>query len=634
MSNLELTGKTLQQLISTAPAPASRARAKVSRRTVALVLFAIVGAGLFFVRGRLFSLFASSDPTAGLYQTQRAERGLLRVTVTEDGNVESASNIDIKCQVEGGSQILSIVTEGTQVKKGTELVRLDSSAIEEQVTTQKIAYEKARSALIKAEEDFAVKTIAVKEYVEGTFVKELQTADANIVISRENLKSSQNMLEHSERMFRKGYITQLQLEQNRFAVQRAQLDLDTFLTAKKVLVEYTKAKMIRELESLRDAAQAELAAQKSSCELEKSKLERLEEQLKRCVIIAPQDGMVLYANDRSSGGRGGGNSVALIEEGALVREFQTIIRLPDLSQMQVKVLVHETKVEDLQVGMPAVVRVRDRTFTGRVSSIATQPEQANWYMSSVKEYATYVRLDDSREEGSIKPGMTAEVEILVKEIPDCIAIPLTGVIEHNRKFLSFVRTKEGYERRPVVVGVSNDKFLEIKDGLVAGDEVILNPRSAIPEARALLQEKSLSHSPLGDSAAPPKKEGAATSTESEKKTESKPLATVEKAGDAKGAANAVVAKSDDKPAKPKKGTFNLLSFDKNKDGKITLDEAPEQVKPMFSRMDANGDGAIDAKEIAEIRKFMQQRQAAGQGGAPPATGPGGAGRPPGVGGAR
>src|SRR5262245_45287190 len=79
------------------------------------------------------------------FTTHRVGRGDLLVTVTEDGNLESALNVDVKCQVLGGSTILWIVPDGSTVKKGEEIVRLDAATIEDQVNAQKILYEKAQA---------------------------------------------------------------------------------------------------------------------------------------------------------------------------------------------------------------------------------------------------------------------------------------------------------------------------------------------------------------------------------------------------------------------------------------------------------------------------------------------------------
>jgi multidrug resistance efflux pump len=112
--------------------------------------------------------------------------------------------------------------------------------------------------------------------------------------------------------------------------------------------------------------------------------------------------MVVW-NNESSGRRS--NEVPQVEEGALVREQQTLIRLPDLSNMQVKVNVHETKVEQIQLGMPATIRIQDRKLSGSVVTIANQPQPTSWFSPDVKEYATSVKI--AGEAQGLKPGMTA-----------------------------------------------------------------------------------------------------------------------------------------------------------------------------------------------------------------------------------
>src|SRR5690606_37776029 len=129
----------------------------------------------------------------------------------------------VKCQVAGGSTILWIVEDGKEVREGEEIVRLDSSAIEDSINSQRITYEKAQAARIQAEKEFSAAKIAVQEYLEGSYVQELQTIETNITIAMENLRSAQNMAQHTQRMARKGYVTALQRESQEFAVERAKL---------------------------------------------------------------------------------------------------------------------------------------------------------------------------------------------------------------------------------------------------------------------------------------------------------------------------------------------------------------------------------------------------------------------------
>ena len=71
--------------------------------------------------------------------------------------------------------------------------------------------------------------------------------------------------------------------------------------------------------------------------------------------------------------------------------------------------------------------------------------------------------------------------------------------------------------------------------------------------------------------------------------------------------------------------MNPMQFDKDGDGKLTKDEAPEQMQAFFDRMDTNGDGAVDSAELAEVRRRMEA--AGGPGGPDNPSGPGGPGGP-------
>src|SRR5262249_29539821 len=243
----------------------------------------------------------------------------------------------------------------------------------------------------QAEKTFSSAEIAVQEYLEETYVKELQLVEAQITIAMENLRSAENSLVHAERMARKGYVTPLQRDAQAFAVQRSKLDLDTAQTAKTVLQKFTKAKMLKDLEAARDTAEAQMRSETAAFELEEARLKRLQAMLLNCTITAPQDGMVVYANESSS--RFGGGSSVKIEEGASVREKQSIVRLPDLSQMQVKVSIHESKVEQIRPDMRARVSIGGRELQGTVVSVANQPDSASFSMANVKMYSTVVKID-------------------------------------------------------------------------------------------------------------------------------------------------------------------------------------------------------------------------------------------------
>jgi HlyD family secretion protein len=579
---------------------------------VLCVLVLGIGAVLFFT-GMLG--YGGSDD-AGQVTTQPVGRGRLLVTVTEDGNLESASNVEIRCQVAGGGTIIWIIPDGSMVEAGQELVRLDQSVIEDQLNTQKIAYEKAVATKIQADEDYSAAEISVKEYEQGTYLKDLQSAESQIKVAMENMRSAENTLSHTERMFRKGFVTSLQLEADKFAVERAKLDLDAAKTAKKVLEEFTKPKTLKGLQATRDAADARRRSEQAALNLEKDKLDRLQNQLKFSVIKAPQRGMVIFAND--AGGRRGfmGNQSSTIEEGAVVRERQSLIRLPDLTKMQVKVTVHESKVESIHPGMPARITVQDRQWVGKVVSVANQPEPGNWFMSSIKEYATIVSLEGDTT--GLKPGMTAGVEILVSDLHDVVTVPVSAVVEQNGKFAAWVKRKVGApSRRPLVIGQTNDKLVEVKDGLKEGDEVILNPRAVVAEARvgtALAVEGDADRFGKGAPAAADAKPDAAGKGPEEKPAGAKAVSKEIAAAGAGDASKTDAAKKA-RDAKRRGPRIDFTQLDKNKDGKLTKDELPEPMQAFFDQLDSNHDGAVSRKEFDDaMKKFAAARRQQGGGG--------------------
>ena len=540
--------------------------------------------------------------------THEVQRDDLLVTVTEDGNVESAANVDIRCQVAGGSSILWIVEDGKTVKKGDKLVELDSATLVDQINTQRIAYNKAKSLMIQAQKGYEVAQIAVEEYADGTYIQSLQTAEAAIVIAEEDLRSAQNALEYSERMFQRGYISSQEIESQQFAVRHAQLNLDSAKTARDVLVKFTKRRTLEDLNSQVETAKVTMESEKAAYELEEGKLRRLETELANCTILAPQDGMVVYANEQARRSQ----QAVVVEEGATVRDRQTILRLPDLSQMQVRVLIHETRVEDVQPGMGARINIQGRQLQGHVTAIANQHEPTHWFSGNTKEYATTVKIDG--EVSNVKPGMTAEVEIKVAHKKDALVLPVSTIVEVRGRYYGWKQDGGSFQRRELELGLSNDQYVEILSGIEQGDQVALNPRAvADPEDLAGAEEGDdgggqFGSAPEGFQAGPGRGQGDGPP----------------RGGPDRGTAGGQASGG------PGGRGMDLMSRDTNGDGKISKDEVP-QMAQFFDRIDTNGDGQLDASEIAALQQRMRGGGPGGGGpggGGPGGGGPGGGGRPP------
>ena len=95
----------------------------------------------------------------------------------------------------------------------------------------------------------------------------------------------------------------------------------------------------------------------------------------------------------------------------------------------------------------------------------------------MKQYETEVSIEDLPSDAGLKPGMTAEVKILVAAIPDTISAPIAAVSEYDGKKVVYVVTAREITRREVVVGDSNEQFVQILEGLQIGEEVALDART-------------------------------------------------------------------------------------------------------------------------------------------------------------
>ena len=572
----------------------------------AIVVAVVVGLG---TAGYALWSREIDDESYSQMLTHRVERGELLVTVTEDGTIESAENVQIKCEISGGTTILWLIDDGVEVKQGTVLARLDSSKLDEDISQQKITVEKARATYVQAEKDFNVSKMAIHEYLDGTYKQELQQLEANVKIAREALSSAENTLLYTQRMFRKGYATVLQRDAKQFAVERAQLDLDAALTAQTVLTDFTRPKMLEDLNSQRDTAEAKMKAEKASLELEEARLKRLETEREKCVIKAPKAGMVVYANDISRRGPRGAGDVQ-IEEGAAIREQQDIFRLPDLSQMQVKTAVHETKVERLRPGMRAVVRVLDRKLPGKVVSVASQPEPTSFFSANVKEYATIVTIEGEYKE--LRPGMTAEVEILVAQRKNVLTAPVAALVEQRGKFYCWVKTDDGVERRPMKLGQMNNKFFEIEDGVAEGETIVLNPRAVIEDARERASSAAEEdgsdrfNAPGGERAGTPAEPAAAPSAAA-------PKGPAESPGRPDERGSASPSGGESPPSRPPGGgqgggraPLDFSALDTDGDGRLSRQEAPGPMANFFDSVDANGNGFIEKAELDAMRSRFRR----------------------------
>ena len=424
---------------------------------------------------------AKADANVVLHKVARDDFSL---TVTERGEVESAGVTDVVSEVKSKNQpgvaILKIVPEGTEVKQGDFLVEMDSSALKEERNTQQILVNTAEALVVQSRNIYETALIAKEEYLDGTYIQERQTIEGEVFVAEENLNRSKEYYEYSKRLAAKGYINQLQLEADKFAVEKSLKELGAAQTKLKVLDDYTKAKMLKQLESDIITSKAKWEADKKSYQIELDKLKDIDDQVAKCTIVAPKDGVVTYAHDRENWG--GDNFI--VKEGAVIRERQAIIRLPDPTKMQVVLNVNESLIRYIRSGMPATIAPvgsGNQVLAGSVKQINQYAEPSGWRKANVKEYKATVSIDERAD--NLRSGMTASVTIRSTDVPNVIQAPVQAVYAHGKDYFAFVYHQGAWEARPLRVGPTNDKFFVIEDGLSEGELITMTPRLQLDKVK-------------------------------------------------------------------------------------------------------------------------------------------------------
>ncbi len=434
----------------------------------------------------------------------------LRITVTERGTLESQKTVNGVCEIEGyDNKIIFIVEEGSTVKEGDVVVRFDSAQIDKEITEERLEMTKAggevetkrqelevakntgESEIATAELELTLAKLDLEKYEKGDYLVTLSDLQGKIALAQVDLEKAESTLKNTRDLLKKGFREPEQVRVAEQEVARAKFYLTRDEETLKVTKDFDHKRKQTEYKAKSDESDRKLVRAKSTADanskkakgaldgveaemqIQKDDQAEAEKQKERCEIKAMQSGVVAYANEEwwSESRR--------IREGGTVYERQVVFYIPDMELMQVEVKIHESEVKRIAAGQKAVIRVdafANQSFTGTIKSVAQLSKSDGYFGGGVKEYTTIVVLDE-KATVALRPGMTAEVEILVDSMKGILAVPVQAVAEHRGKHFVYVQSKAGIERREVDIGATNNRMVVVRSGVATGDVVTLDARS-------------------------------------------------------------------------------------------------------------------------------------------------------------
>ena len=490
--------------------------AKKSKLVRVIVIVAVVGV---VVTAAVFKLASAGADDMADTPTRVVKKGPLTISINESGTIKARDMEIIKCELEGKAiTVLWVIEEGTHVKKGDVLVELDASELEDLKIDQQTLVQDTDTAAItaflaldvgknqaQADIDIARLTLDIAEldltkYTDpnGEYDTAITEAESQESLSKEELEKATEELKWAKTLAGEKYISSTELIAAQLAHNKALLNVKLAENKRRLLIDFTYKRQLTQLagdvnqakmaferaETSAKASitqlEAQLLADESKLEREKTKLAKIEDQIKKATILAPADGMVVYASSAKGSWRGNQEP---LQEGESVHEREELIYLPTSDAVKAEIKVHESSMEKVKEGLPVVVTVdavQGKTFTGKVVKIALLPDAASMWMNpDLKIYATEIYLDGDGK--GLRTGMSCRAEIIVDHYEDAVFIPVQAVVRIGKQQTVYVRQSAKFVERKVEVGLDNNSMIHIKSGLEPGEVVLMTPPLAPAE---------------------------------------------------------------------------------------------------------------------------------------------------------
>ena len=461
-----------------------------------------------------------NESLPGRFLTTPVKLGPLEVTLTQRGLVDSAENVVVASECEWTTRIVALIPEGSWVEEGQVVVELDSSELTERLKEREILAIDAEADLIQAKEVLAMQEIEnesalakaklamrlaeldLQKYREGEYPKEEKEARAAVALAKEDLSRARERLKFVNRMVRKGYESPMAVENERIQLMKYENRLVNAEAALSLLTKHTQQRTLTALESAAEQARSSLerAEQIADIAIQNRQVrvhsyqrkfdayeeynERLRESIAGCTIRAPMTGEIIYANEGSIRNE--------ILEGEYIRRRQEVVRMPDLTRMEVKLRIHEALIDGVRQGLPAKIKLDaypDMQLFGQIESVSRVPTAGKDYNYDLKQYDATVRIDtDGVKIAELVPGLTAQVVVLVDRQEECLSVPAQSIVTVAGRPIVFVETPDGVVHREIEVGIASDTTVEVLSGLTEKEQVLLSPRTTCSDQLLALEE--------------------------------------------------------------------------------------------------------------------------------------------------
>jgi HlyD family secretion protein len=382
------------------------------------------------------------------FQTEVAELGNLSSTVSATGTVRAYQSVKLSWETNGVVERVNTKL-GDSVKVGDVLAILEKSSLPQNVIQAEADLISAQQALDdllgSAETESANAAIALRKaqevYCDEVHYRELLDDEVkyDVVTGFGRIQTPMGWMKVPKIKHIKYYPSE---------EQKAEADQDVALRKAELEDAQRNYERVKDGPNEGDVAAAE------------ARIVAAQAVLDQAYITTPFDGVITDIN---------------VQPGDRVEAGELAFRVDNLSDLLIDMEVSEVDINSVSIGQEVMVNfdaIQEKDFRGVVVEIAGTSTKSN----GSANFRVTVQLSDADEK--VKPGMTAEAVIQVREVKDALLVPNRAIrMVNGQRIIYVLKQDQTLDAVEIKLGLKSDVYSEVLGGddLQAGDLIVLDP---------------------------------------------------------------------------------------------------------------------------------------------------------------
>lgn len=386
-------------------------------------IYSIMALGIIMVSVWLFRKSMTTTMNTSDVRVALAEVGNIENTITAIGEVLPEYE-QIMVSPISATILKSYYDPGNQVKIGDKIIELDQ--------------EETKNSFDKQVDQLELKQNEIKQlkYKLDKDLFDLKISDSVKAMKITSLKAD---LENARRLEKAGGGTRENVETATMNLRIAELE---------------KLQLENNIINKQQTIGLDIKESELNAAIKEKELFEFKNKLRKANISATRNGVLTYVNRNI---------------GAKISEGEVLARLADLHSYKVMGSISDTYADQLKIGMPAIVKINDKQLRATINNI--EPSVQNNVLSFE------LSLDENQHE-LLRPKLRVEVFIITAAQSNIVRVPNGPAFKGTPvQDIFVINTTGNAERRTVKTGLSNFDFVEIKEGIKAGEKVILTDLS-------------------------------------------------------------------------------------------------------------------------------------------------------------